>query len=239
MQVDSTRDPVDARREQAWREILSVIAVGVLLLLAEIALRKTSLVALPPEFRSLPALLSCATYALWLAAKRGDAADALGLRKPKRWGRMIGAALAILVTFILAQNALALLGARMGIPAPDFTGYSYLQGNWALALATWLLLIVTAALPEELLYRGFLLGRLTEALGHGRWAVVLAVFGQAIIFGLTHFQWGVGGTIMTTAMGVVWGAGYVLAGRNLWAVIIAHSLAHLLLVMQLAATPAS
>ena len=60
---------------------------------------------------------------------------------------------------------------------------------------------------------------------------------QAFIFGLVHFQWGVGGIVVTTIMGLVWGVAFLLCGRNLWIVIIAHSTAHLLLVMQLYFAP--
>lgn len=59
----------------------------------------------------------------------------------------------------------------------------------------------------------------------------------AVIFGLVHFQWGLGGIVATIIMGLVWGVAYLLCGRNLWIVIIAHSTAHLLLVMQLYFTP--
>ena len=39
--------------------------------------------------------------------------------------------------------------------------------------------------------------------------------------------------VMTVIMGLVWGASYLLCGRNLWIVIMAHSAGHLLMVLQL------
>ncbi len=54
-----------------------------------------------------------------------------------------------------------------------------------------------------------------------------------LIFGAIHFQWGAGGMVMTTLMGLVWGAAFILCGRNLWVVIAAHSTGHLLFVVQL------
>ena len=95
-----------------------------------------------------------------------------------------------------------------------------------------------AAIPEEILYRGFLIDRLSVLLGRGGMRSVSVVLVQAIIFGSIHFQWGLGGVVMTTIMGIVWGSAFLLCGRNLWIVIIAHSGAHLLLVVQLYFAPA-
>ena len=62
---------------------------------------------------------------------------------------------------------------------------------------------------------------------------VLAVLAQALVFGLVHFKWGVGGILFGTVMGAVWGFAFLLCGRNLWIVILAHSTAHILLVAQI------
>ncbi len=53
------------------------------------------------------------------------------------------------------------------------------------------------------------------------------------MFGAVHFQWGAGGMLVTVIMGTIWGTAYLLCGRNLWVVILAHSAGHILLVMQL------
>ena len=97
----------------------------------------------------------------------------------------------------------------------------------------------TAAIPEELLYRGFLIERLTRLFAGARGASVLAVLTQALIFGSVHFQWGFGGIVVTAIMGAIWGSAFLLCGRNLWIVIIAHSAAHIAMVMQLYFSPPS
>jgi membrane protease YdiL (CAAX protease family) len=56
---------------------------------------------------------------------------------------------------------------------------------------------------------------------------------QALIFGSIHFQWGVGGMVVTAIMGAVWGTAYLLCGRNLWVVILAHSRGNVLWGIQL------
>ena len=76
-------------------------------------------------------------------------------------------------------------------------------------------------------------GRLSQIFGEGTGAAILAVSVQALIFGSVHFQWGLGGMIVTVLMGLIWGFAYLLCGRNLWIVIIAHSCGHILFVIQL------
>jgi membrane protease YdiL (CAAX protease family) len=92
-------------------------------------------------------------------------------------------------------------------------------------------------LPEEILYRGFLIERLVIVFGGAKGAAVYAVLVQTLIFGSVHFQWGLGGIFVTAIMGAVWGFACLLCGRNLWIVILAHSMAHIALVTQLYFSP--
>ena len=75
--------------------------------------------------------------------------------------------------------------------------------------------------------------RLSDIFGKNTSGAFLTVVIQALVFGSIHFQWGLGGMIVTVMMGIVWGTAYLLCGRNLWIVILAHSAGHILLVIQL------
>ena len=123
------------------------------------------------------------------------------------------------------------------IPQADLSRYDIIRGNLPVALAAAVLLPFTAAIPEEILYRGFLIGRLTTVFGGVRGAAVYAVLAQAVMFGSVHFQWGLGGIFITSIMGAVWGFAYLLCGRNLWIVILAHSIGHVAMVTQLYLMP--
>lgn len=148
--------------------------------------------------------------------------------------------LGILGAYILAQLALpVLLSTFVELPAADLSRYDSLYQNLPGTIAMAILLPVMAALPEEVIYRGFLMDRLTSIFGKGGWSSVWVVVVQAIVFGAIHFQWGIGGIIMTFVMGLVWGTAFLLCGRNLWIVIIAHSLGHVLMVSQFYFTKAS
>lgn len=190
------------------------------------------------EARGVIAVLAGAAAAVALTLRRGGTLAELGFRRPRRWATVPLWALAIFVVFVVAQNAAPLLIASfVDLPQPDLSRYDYVRGNLGAAISLAIVLPLTAAIPEEVLYRGFLIERLTQVLAGTRGAPVIAVFIQALAFGSVHFQWGIGGILLTAIMGAVWGFAYLLCGRNLWIVIIAHSLAHVAMLMQLYFTP--
>jgi len=191
------------------------------------------------EARGVVAVLLGATTAIWLTVRRGGTLADLGLVRPKRWLAVPFWVLGILVTFIAAQALVPLLIAPFfSLPAPDMSRYDFIRGDALAAISMALLLPLTAAIPEEVVYRGFLMRQFTRLYGDGHRGAILAAISQAVIFGCVHFQWGLGGIVMTSIMGLVWGGAYLLCGRNLWIVIIAHSAAHIALVLQLYSMPA-
>ncbi len=165
---------------------------------------------------------------------RGGSWSDLGFKRPARWSTVPLWVLGILVAFVGGQ-ALApqLLSRFIELPEPDFSRYDAIVGNLPAAIALALILPLTGAIPEEIIYRGFLIGRLEAIFEDLPAAPVLAVAVQSLIFALIHFQWGIGGIVLAGIMGAIWGTAYMICGRNLWIVIMAHSAGHILLVVGL------
>lgn len=223
-------------KQSPGSDIAIVALVSVLAFLAEMA--AADFLPWGDEARGVIAVLAGAVAAVARTLLRGGTLADLGFRRPRRWATVPLWALAIFVAFVVAQNAAPLLVASfVDLPQPDMSRYDYVRGNLGAAISLALVLPMTAAIPEEILYRGFLIERLTHVLAGTRGAPVIAVLIQALVFGSVHFQWGIGGIFVTAIMGAVWGFAYLLCGRNLWIVIIAHSLAHVAMLMQLYFTP--
>jgi len=190
------------------------------------------------EARGVFAVLLGATAALWLTVRGGGSLADLGLVRPKQWRTVPVWVLGILVTFVAAQGMVPLLIAPFfDLAPPDMSRYDFIRGDVLAAISMALLLPLTAAIPEEIVYRGFLIRQFSRLYGSGNTGAILAVVSQALIFGSVHFQWGLGGVVMASIMGLVWGVAYLLCGRNLWIVIMAHSTAHIALVLQLYSAP--
>jgi len=104
-----------------------------------------------------------------VAVLLGAMAD-LGLVRPKRWLAVPFWVLGILVTFIAAQALVPLLIAPFfSLPAPDMSRYDFIRGDALAAISMALLLPLTAAIPEEVVYRGFLMRQFTRLPHISRW----------------------------------------------------------------------
>ena len=233
----------DAASDRQNNELPALTAIAIVVAISAVAFAGELAVAehLPwgEEARGVVAVLLGAITALWLTTKQGGSVADIGLVRPKRWWTVPFWVLGILITFVAAQAlVLQLLAPYFDLPPPDMSRYDFLRGDALAAAAMALLLPLTAAIPEEVVYRGFLIRQFARLYGAGSAATALAVFSQALIFGLVHFQWGLGGVVMTLLMGLVWGVAYIVCGRNLWIVIMAHSAAHIALVAQLYSSPA-
>ena len=108
--------------------------------------------------------------------------------------------------------------------APQVARFADVPGNLPLLLMLLPLAWLIAAFGEEIFFRGFLMTAIAEILGGSRVAWILAVFVQAVAFGLVHGYQGPAQAISIGIGGAVYGAAFLLAKRNLWPVIIAHGI---------------
>jgi membrane protease YdiL (CAAX protease family) len=229
-------DPRDfARKPLApFIDIAFVVAVSGLTFFLENFAFDRGLIPFGTEIRGVFAVLAGAFAAVGIVFARGGTLVDLGFRRPTRWATVPLQVAGILAAFIVMQSLAPLVvSSFITMPEPDLSRYDSISGNLGAAITMALLLPLTASIPEEVIYRGFLIGRLSDIFGHSAGGAIITVIVQALVFGSIHFQWGIGGMIVTAIMGLVWGTAYLLCGRNLWVVILAHSTGHILLVVQL------
>ena len=225
-------------QRQALASIASVVAVSAVAFGVELA--AADYLPWGNEARGVFAVLTGALAAVWLTLRGGNSLADLGLVRPKRWLTVPAWVLGIVITFIAAQALMPqLITPFFDLPAPDMSRYDFIRGDALAAISMALLLPLTAAIPEEIVYRGFLIRQFDRLYADKKRGAILAVLSQALLFGAVHFQWGAGGILMASIMGLVWGSAYLLCGRNLWIVIIAHSTAHIALVLQWYSVPAA
>ena len=163
--------------------------------------------------------------ASWRLAARGSSWQAVGVRVPESWRHAVlwtiglYAATALLVAFVVTP-----LSNASHWPAMDLSRFSALRGN-AVALTGWLIVAwISAAIGEELLFRGYLMAQLLAEPGKGWCRVASAVMIQAALFGVAHAYLGLRGVLTAGCVGLVYGAVYLCNGRNLVPLILAHGL---------------
>ena len=144
--------------------------------------------------------------------------EPLGLGVPS--GAAVGLGLGLGLALAIGNDAAARLADRLGLDrderlrevlSPDTTA------GWAVLLVVLLPLVAAA---EEALFRAALVGGLATGFGLDPWLLVLA---SSVAFGLGHGLQGRAGVAVTTGLGAVLGAAFVLTG-SLAAVAIAHYL---------------
>jgi len=193
------------------------------LIVAELTLALLIMVVYLWDFIPLsatPYLLLVGWLSLWL---RGLGWRAVGFRRPTRWrdallpGIAVGAVFQFFSLYILEPLIVLLTGKPI-----DLSQFAPIKGNVFL-LALFLVLVWTlAAFGEELVYRGYLMNRVSELMGGGNWAWTLSLVAVSVLFGVAHLYQGISGVATVIAASLMYGGLYLWSGRNLWAPIIAH-----------------
>lgn len=181
-----------------------------------------------------PAAVVLASVAAVLLLRRGgESWPALGLARPARPLRLLAASLGIAVLgYLVAVVAVVLATQVLGWPPMASARLGAVQGNLPALLGILAIAWTTAALGEELLFRGFLQGRLQALLGERRGAGLLAAAVQGLVFGLAHAYQGPTGILVTGSLGLVFGLLY-LRTKSLWPLVIAHGLVDTLSLLAL------
>ena len=172
--------------------------------------------------------LTTLVVATWRMRARGVTWTELGLRKPDNIKKVVVATVAILAMAITSIVIFQSLKDGLSLDvSPDISNetavsrFGDLENNWSLFFAI-IPLIWLESFLEEVLDRGFLMNWIERMFSSTLLATVLAVILQATIFGFRHSNDLSERSITVGLIGLAMGVGYVVFGRNLWPLILAH-----------------
>ncbi len=172
------------------------------------------------------ALISCVVLITVFQRLRGETWRDLGMKSPRTLVSFALGSLLCVAMFVCAN----LLNGALAAVLPHVLGESGAARTLP-SIATWVeyltfmaIIWTTAAFAEEMVFRGFFMTRIAEMFGNGGGAWTLALVLPAALFGAAHFPQGLAGVIITGAIGLLFGLGYLVGQRNLWPLIIAHGL---------------
>ena len=171
------------------------------------------------------ATVGAATFLLYY---RKQSWKDLGLIKPDKFLKMLGIVAITLVgtviSIMLFEIFIRDLFTATAEPATSSsadTRFNELEGNLSYFFSIIFFVWIESFL-EELQDRGFSLNRFESLFSKVSFSTVLAVLFQAAIFGFRHSYDLSPRSLTTGIIGLVFGTIYVLTGRNLWPLIIAH-----------------
>lgn len=152
----------------------------------------------------------------WLIKKNRTSKEDLGLNRGPEWTELLLAPAGFFVYILL--SALLVFLAMQFLPFINFdqvqdTGYSQLYQRFEFILAL-VMLVFIAPIAEEILFRGYLFGKLRAHV-----PVWLAILLTSVLFAIVHGAWNVG--IDVFALSIVLCLLRVVSG-SLWPSIILH-----------------
>ena len=200
--------------------ILAQVIVGLLLL----GLRAVGVSFANIDESTLQAVLSAVIYVLslvivigipWVVKKYRTTLSEVGLQTTPTWTDILlapaGFIAYILLSFIL--TSIAMQFSFYDVDQVQDTGFTQISQGYEFLLA-FLTLVVIAPIAEEILFRGYLLGKLRKHV-----PIWLAILVTSLLFALVHFAWNVGVDVF--ALSIVLCLLRIGTGR-LWPAILLH-----------------
>jgi membrane protease YdiL (CAAX protease family) len=147
----------------------------------------------------------------------------MGFTRPTCWRRIFLIALvAAGVRILLGQFGIEPITGSFWPPPSGPKLANEIAGNVKIALLALLLVWTFAAFGEEIAYRGYLLTRAADIGKRSATAYWLGIVFVSILFGYGHYYKGPSGIIDSGIAGLILGAAYMAADRNLWVCVLTH-----------------
>jgi len=177
---------------------------------------------------------------VWIGLKlRGESWKDFGLDfKSVSWREGMKMFLLSIFVFVLAVAGFIIGSIVManisGIPEnANMSGYDYLKDDIGMLLLTLGGVYIVSSFGEEVIYRAFLINRISELGQNTKKATVVAIVLSSIIFGLVHYDWGPMGIVQTGFMGLALAICYIKFKKRLWILVLAHAYMDTILMIQM------
>jgi len=143
-----------------------------------------------------------------------------------------------LLVFVIAVGSFLMGSILManitGIPeSADFSRYDFLKDNLGGLFLSLAGVYIVSSFGEEVIYRAFLINRISELANSTKYSSVIAVILSSIFFGLIHYEWGPMGMVQTGFIGLALGICYIKLKKRLWILILAHAYMDTVLLVQM------
>ena len=170
--------------------------------------------------------ITAALVLAWVKLTRGNVAS-LGLTRPKSYWRSTVFGIMGAVGMLLVLLTLLTFLVSLGMVPPIKEGATALMVSGpSLAITLTLSLVavwINAAIGEELLFRGYMMNNVHNALGTGWKAGLMAALIVSFVFGAVHVpSQGLYGLVATGLAGMMLGGIFLMGKRTLFPVIIVH-----------------
>ncbi len=172
-------------------------------------------------FLSIPLALLI-ILGMWIL--KGGKPTELGLARPRSWSRTILIAILVVAVIKAVAFLLGYIFEATGLQPPDLSTHETTHQDLNRLILLLTISWTTAGFGEELIWRGFLIGRVSRLFSESRTGWLIGLLSSSLLFALLHAYQDVPGMISTGIVGLILGSAYLIFNRNLWISIIAHGL---------------
>ena len=151
----------------------------------------------------------------------------IGFKKPKNWVKTIALTLAIGIAIeLFAETIFNPLAEKITNSTIDLTEVDFKDSIFMYFL--WVIIgFVLGGFLEEILFRGFLLTRVSKLFSKIKTGNFVGLISTSLIFGLCHLYQGWSGVLSTGFVGLLLGIIFLLSRKNLWYSILTHGFINL------------
>jgi uncharacterized protein len=148
----------------------------------------------------------------------------IGLKRPVSWFSSFIQALLLAIVIVLTVMYFIRPAIEYLTQTPiNLSIFNSLIGNIRLLLSYIAIGWVIGGICEELIFRGYLLNRITTYLP-GKVGIVVSILITSSIFGFLHGYQGISGQLITGILGAILASIYFISGRRLLLTIFTHGL---------------
>lgn len=173
-----------------------------------------------PQYGVIIAFIIVVAY-LRRSNNRKELRKSIGLKRPKNLALLIIVTVFLGVFIELTMEILAnpiiekLTNSKIDLSEVEMASI----GDYL----TWIVIgFVLGGLLEEILFRGFLITRISKFINKNKTNDILALIITSILFGLCHLYQGWSGVISTGIIGLIFGIIFLAFNKNLWYSILTH-----------------
>lgn len=200
--------------------------IDLLLVVATMVAVKQALLPVTQLYAGPASTFTAMILATLLLRRRGSSWRDLGFTWPKSWLKTAGLTLLTMAFFILCTQTMAVFADAFFEDVQTGTRFSHIEGNLSAYIVIMLLVWTHGSFFEELLFRAFIISKLSASFG-GMWrGDIGALLISSVFFGYRHaYYQGIHGALITGAGGFAFGLFYLWFGRrNIMPLILAHGI---------------
>lgn len=198
------------------------VVVAVLVIVKQALLPYTFVFAGPAS------TLSAMIVGTVLLYRRGLKWSDLGFRWPESWLAVLGWSVVIFIAFLVTVAGASAFANLFFEDVGTSGRFDFVRGDLAAYLVIMLVVWTHGSFFEELLFRAFIITKLSDTLGDMRGVSILAAIIAAVFFGYRHYYYqGMNGAIVTGAIGLLFGLIYLrLRNTTILPLILVHGAAN-------------